>query len=73
MTAIGDRKRPVRPAGSGLTVGLILTVTIAVVAAAQGAADAAIAPPLASAGNFAVLAAAAVTNTARPSSPVISA
>ena len=63
MTAIGNRHRPARAGGSGLTAGLILMVTMAVLAAAQGAANAATAPPLGSASTFAVLAATTVTNT----------
>ena len=63
MTAIGNRNRPARAGGSGLTAGLILMVTMAVLAAAQGAANAATAPPLGSASTFAVLAATTVTNT----------
>jgi Ice-binding-like len=63
MTAIGNRGRPARAAGSGLTAGLIVTVTMAVLAAAQGAANAATAPPLGNASSFAVLAATTVTST----------
>lgn len=63
MTAIGNRNRPARAGGSGLTAGLILMVTTAALAAAQGAANAATAPPLGSASTFAVLAATTVTNT----------
>jgi Ice-binding-like len=63
MTAIGNRSRPARAGGPRLTAGLIMTVTIAVLASAQGAANAATAPPLGSASTFAVLAATAVTNT----------
>lgn len=63
MTAIGNRGRPALAPASGLTAGLIVTVTMAVLAAAQGAANAATAPPLGSAGSFAVLAATTVTST----------
>jgi hypothetical protein len=63
MTVIGNRGRPARAAGSGLTAGLIVTVTMAVLAAAQGAANAATAPPLGNASSFAVLAATTVTST----------
>jgi hypothetical protein len=63
MTAIGNRGRPARATASGLTAGLIVTVTMAVLAAAQGAANAATAPPLGSASSFAVLAATTVTST----------
>src|ERR1700735_3290712 len=63
MTAIGHRGRPARAGASGLTACLILVLSTAVLAAAQGAANAATAPPLGSASSFAVLAATAVTNT----------
>jgi Ice-binding-like len=63
MTATGTHGRPARAAGSGLTASLILTVTMAVLAAAQGAANAATAPPLGSASSYAVLAATTVTST----------
>lgn len=63
MTAIGTRGRAAHAAGSRLTAGLILMVTMAVLAAAQGAANAATTPPLGSASSFAVLAATTVTST----------
>jgi hypothetical protein len=63
MTIIRRCGLSARAARSGLPVGLILTVSTAVLVAAQGPANAATAPALGSAGSFAVLAATTVTNT----------